>query len=179
MEFCGDGKKFVVECDDGNNEDGDGCSLDCKIETGYACSGGSPLSKDKCFLSNPQETTLELVGQIRQQTSIVINIQLSYVPQLLLFSSECSASCNLLNSTIVSGDKGASLITSSYVSGSQNLFTVVVEFGRPYIGSFDLLIGINKIWAVKYFGKVSTSDTLKVSVNPAYLSTVGSVDRVG
>lgn len=31
VEFCGDGKKFVLECDDGNNVDGDGCSLDCKV----------------------------------------------------------------------------------------------------------------------------------------------------
>lgn len=31
VEHCGDGKKFVLECDDGNNKDGDGCSRDCKI----------------------------------------------------------------------------------------------------------------------------------------------------
>mgnify|MGYP002146198205 CR=1 FL=1 len=31
FEFCGDGRRFNVECDDGNNEDGDGCSRDCKI----------------------------------------------------------------------------------------------------------------------------------------------------
>ena len=30
-EHCGDGKKFVLECDDGNNDDGDGCSMDCQI----------------------------------------------------------------------------------------------------------------------------------------------------
>lgn len=178
MELCGDGKKFGLECDDGNNVDGDGCSLDCKTEPGYTCSGGSPDSRDKCYLSNPQQVTLELVGQIRQHSSIVLNIQLSYVPQLLLFSSECSASCNLLNATIISGDKGATSITSLYVPGSNYLFALVVDFGRPYIGSFDLSIGISKIWAVKYFGKVSTNDTLRVSVNPSYLSSVGSVDRV-
>ena len=26
-----------VECDDGNNIDGDGCSKDCKQESGYLC----------------------------------------------------------------------------------------------------------------------------------------------
>lgn len=31
IEFCGDGKKFYAACDDGNNQDGDGCSRDCKI----------------------------------------------------------------------------------------------------------------------------------------------------
>ncbi len=27
----------MVECDDGNNLDGDGCSADCKVESGYSC----------------------------------------------------------------------------------------------------------------------------------------------
>lgn len=58
------------------------------------------------------------------------------------------------------------------------MFTVTIEFGRPYIGSFDLSISINKIWAVKYFGKVSIGDALRVSVNPSYLSIVGSADRI-
>lgn len=42
---CGDGIVFGVnpdgtpeECDDGNTRDGDGCSSDCKLEEGYACS---------------------------------------------------------------------------------------------------------------------------------------------
>ena len=30
-EHCGDGRKFVLPCDDGNNNDGDGCSMDCKV----------------------------------------------------------------------------------------------------------------------------------------------------
>jgi cysteine-rich repeat protein len=29
--MCGDGKRFVLECDDENNFDGDGCSKDCRI----------------------------------------------------------------------------------------------------------------------------------------------------
>lgn len=31
FEICGDGKRFTLACDDGNNIDGDGCSRDCKI----------------------------------------------------------------------------------------------------------------------------------------------------
>ena len=46
IENCGDGKKFVLACDDGNNNDGDGCSRDCKIEQGYICRGGSPNTRD-------------------------------------------------------------------------------------------------------------------------------------
>ena len=31
VEKCGDGRRFVVECDDGNRRNGDGCSSDCKV----------------------------------------------------------------------------------------------------------------------------------------------------
>ncbi len=36
-EICGDGIKYMAECDDGNRESKDGCSSDCKIERGYEC----------------------------------------------------------------------------------------------------------------------------------------------
>lgn len=43
---CGDGVVESVSseaCDDGNGEDGDGCSATCEIEPGYQCAGeGSP-----------------------------------------------------------------------------------------------------------------------------------------
>jgi fibro-slime domain-containing protein len=42
---CGDGQRNSVEaCDDGNNEDGDGCSADCMmIELGYRCPAAGVL----------------------------------------------------------------------------------------------------------------------------------------
>ena len=41
-EVCGDGiwMNITHECDDGNNDDGDGCSGLCFLEYGYACSDG-------------------------------------------------------------------------------------------------------------------------------------------
>ena len=38
---CGDGvmSYYVEDCDDGNNEDGDGCSSECTVETGWQCWG--------------------------------------------------------------------------------------------------------------------------------------------
>jgi len=39
----------ILECDDGNNIDGDGCSSKCEIEKGYVCSGGSQTKKDICI----------------------------------------------------------------------------------------------------------------------------------
>lgn len=36
-DICGDGKIFTNECDDGNTNDGDGCSSACKVESKYTC----------------------------------------------------------------------------------------------------------------------------------------------
>lgn len=47
-EICGDGILFVLACDDGNKLDGDGCSSNCNVETGWSCSGGSSNSSSKC-----------------------------------------------------------------------------------------------------------------------------------
>ena len=38
----------MVECDDGNNVNGDGCSSNCKIESFYECKGGNKTNKDSC-----------------------------------------------------------------------------------------------------------------------------------
>jgi cysteine-rich repeat protein len=48
LEICGDGKKFVLACDDGNIISLDGCSSTCVVEAGYVCSGGDSLNKDVC-----------------------------------------------------------------------------------------------------------------------------------
>jgi cysteine-rich repeat protein len=48
---CGDGfrRHSFEACDDGNTEDGDGCSSSCTIEPGWLCDGGSWTSADTCF----------------------------------------------------------------------------------------------------------------------------------
>ena len=45
---CGDGFRDLSEgCDDGNQQDGDGCSRGCSVEAAYGCLGGGP---DVCVL---------------------------------------------------------------------------------------------------------------------------------
>ena len=38
------------ECDDGNDNYGDGCSSDCFIEEDYYCVGGSSTVQDTCIM---------------------------------------------------------------------------------------------------------------------------------
>jgi len=51
-EVCGDGLRILSTvglCDDGNVWNGDGCSQNCDIETGWECAGGSSTSRDTCW----------------------------------------------------------------------------------------------------------------------------------
>ena len=38
----------LLECDDGNTKNGDGCSANCYIEEFFECSGGDETHPDKC-----------------------------------------------------------------------------------------------------------------------------------
>ena len=41
LETCGDGVNYgISDCDDGNLKSGDGCSSDCRTETGFICREG-------------------------------------------------------------------------------------------------------------------------------------------
>ena len=124
IEFCGDGKRYNLPCDDGNNNDGDGCSRNCEVEIGYICRGGSPNSVDDCVLYQPTELTMIQTGYIRYSTRIIINIKVDYVPRELLQSNDCMNECsNVLEGTILSGSKPIS-IKSKYIAGTTYSFSM-------------------------------------------------------
>lgn len=70
IETCGDGKFYgLLPCDDGNLNNGDGCSSQCLIENGYFCYGGSPSNKETCSY-----LPTEIVGaKINQWNDIILN----------------------------------------------------------------------------------------------------------
>ena len=52
--ICGDGLRsgsgiYAEQCDDGNNQNGDGCSSSCQVESGYFCRSGKPGGTDVCL----------------------------------------------------------------------------------------------------------------------------------
>lgn len=51
LEVCGDGVRPTdfIECDDGNTDDGDGCSSKCKVEDGFTCSRETINSPEVCY----------------------------------------------------------------------------------------------------------------------------------
>ena len=55
--FCGDGKTDEInheKCDDGNTEDGDYCSADCRTKTGY-CGDGIQQDNEACDDGNTED----------------------------------------------------------------------------------------------------------------------------
>jgi cysteine-rich repeat protein len=59
QEICGDGIVIAAECDDGNTEDGDGCSSKCEIEPLYRCSTSNSLPASACqFVFSDIQVTL-------------------------------------------------------------------------------------------------------------------------
>ncbi|EGR31186.1 hypothetical protein IMG5_116120 [Ichthyophthirius multifiliis] len=64
-EACGDGYYHLKEeCDDGNNTNGDGCSSECKIETGFKCKLLKNEGPFQCF-----ENRMTLVYLKQSKTS--------------------------------------------------------------------------------------------------------------
>ena len=131
-ETCGDGKRFTLPCDDGNNINGDGCSNDCQIEVGYTCTGGSPNSRDSCTKTLPQALIFRSTGQSHLYGKIILNVHLNYLPLALIQSAtDCVNKCNnVLSARIASGDRGSTGIVASYITTTSFSFSIEVNFGR-------------------------------------------------
>ena len=147
QETCGDGKKFVTDCDDGNKVDGDGCSSTCEIEEGFTCQGGSPMSKDSCSKGLPTALTLRSTGQSHVWGKVIINVKLNYLPKALIDSAvDCKNRCNkVLSAKIISGDKSAVSIVAQYIPNSRYSFSVEVHFSKEPIGMFVLQVGVRPV----------------------------------
>ena len=170
--MCGDGKRFSLLCDDGNNFNGDGCSADCQIETGYHCIGGSPNSKDTCSSFKPTAIAFTQSGQSHLPGKIILNIRINYLPEELIQSAtDCINHCDrVLDVRIVDGFKSVVSIKASYLPKSSYSFSVEFDFGREPIGLFRAEICLNQGIALKYFSGIDTSQILPVDVNPAFMS---------
>jgi len=83
---CGNGRTDPEEeCDDGGTADGDGCSADCRIETGWTCAdrvpgSGAGVEMSKCTKAEVQITPLAL--------SITEGGKASYAVSLSTFIAE-------------------------------------------------------------------------------------------
>ncbi len=73
---------------------------------------------------------------------------------------------------IVSGDKSATSIKSTYIASTSYSFSIEVEFGKEPVGLFKLRIRVNSNLAQKYFSGIDISREITLDINPAYLARV-------
>ena len=67
----------ILECDDGNTANGDGCSAECKIEPYYECKGGSPISSDLCiYRKTPDVKSFKYNGDLTVALTFLVNMKL-------------------------------------------------------------------------------------------------------
>jgi cysteine-rich repeat protein len=88
-EICGDGIHVskLIQCDDGNLINGDGCSSTCMIEAGYNCSGGSNTTKDICvplfaYFTAALQNPSNIFTNVYQNEPIIILV--TFQPALVL-----------------------------------------------------------------------------------------------
>ena len=84
VEICGDGRRFELECDDGNNVDGDGCNCNCEQEKGWHCSGGTSTRPSLCVHWKPDRCMIIPKGAVHLFGRVVQGVRLSYIPDVLL-----------------------------------------------------------------------------------------------
>jgi proprotein convertase subtilisin/kexin type 5 len=167
-EICGDGKRFVLACDDGNTINGDGCSSTCTIESGYNCRGGTSTSKDTCVAFAPSKTIISVRGKVHEIGKVTSGYRINYVPSELL-KNGCPLCSQLLMIKQISGDSIA-VISENFVPQTQYSINVVFDFnGIEPIPDFNVTVQVNPVLA-SYFPNVDISQIITDDIDPSLLA---------
>ncbi|CAI2365637.1 unnamed protein product [Moneuplotes crassus] len=79
IEQCGKGYNLgFIECDDGNNADGDGCSSQCTVETNWSCDGGNQYRPDLCASVIVPIAELASINQYSSLASVLLNEKVTF-----------------------------------------------------------------------------------------------------
>ena len=148
-ETCGDGKRFELDCDDGNSRNGDGCNENCEVEKGWHCQGGSSIKASTCVSYAPSRSFISLTGTVNLFGRVVQGVRLSYIPPALI-ANDCAQCSKLLwvrviSSSVIPG------VRVNYLPKSKYQFLTEFDFNGLFsIPVFTISIQINPDFA-KYF----------------------------
>jgi cysteine-rich repeat protein len=121
--ICGDGYRNVGEdCDDGNTDDGDGCSALCREEEGWTCSGGTSIQKSTCVEGEPQKAELEDKGAVFLPGKVIQSVRMSYIPECFT-ETDCSECFKILKAWVSSSTLPA-IVKVNFIPGSKYQFTI-------------------------------------------------------
>jgi cysteine-rich repeat protein len=138
LTLCGNGQLEACErCDDGNLEDGDGCSSTCAVEKSFFCQNGcsGPLCgrqegcKDSRTLPMKQDFTMdifrwlgvEVAGLIRSDGTVNFEILADALSRGLVAGSNSGLLLELIHGPFAIN--AVSMYSSSYVRGSVDTIT--------------------------------------------------------
>lgn len=171
-EICGDGRKFYLDCDDGNSVNGDGCSADCQVESGWTCIGGNNTNSSKCYNLLPTGTKIITNGHVVLQGQVLQGMSMTYLPAGLLANS-CSQCDSILNVSVISTPI-IPIVTVSYVKATQYKFLIKFDFNNV-LGSFvfNFTVRINSNYA-SFFTQADMNLVEVVKIDMALLSAVDS-----
>lgn len=113
---------YVLACDDGNTENGDGCDSKCAIEAGYACKDGSPTSSSACSYNGSLVLSLKKAIKNTFSNSIAFTIDVSpQVTALNLMDINSTITTNLpISSISCNYVKGVLMVEIFYTQSIQN-----------------------------------------------------------
>lgn len=138
IEICGDGLHMgVLQCDDGNLLDGDGCSSTCTVEPNYICYGGNAYTPDKCKITlHPNFKQINYFGN----KTVVLSFSAA-----VLFKDKIENILELqiegkLNQKIIFSWKSS----NNLYQNSQQTICIYMDYENSLTGDEILRISVNK-----------------------------------
>ena len=124
-EICGDGNRINYACDDGNAEDGDGCSSQCTIEEGYVCSQNvlAPNKRSFCSYTQPIQLLLNSTTKAIYSNTIAMNFTLN--PTLMNVLGVYS---DLSNNTRIVSPSGNVTVNSAHFNAQTQLLELQFSY---------------------------------------------------
>lgn len=166
-EKCGDGRRYELDCDDGNNRNGDGCNSKCEVEKGWTCQGGSSIRASTCAEFIPNRSIINPTGAVNLFGRVVQGVRLSYIPAELT-KNDCAECSKLLWVRIISSDVIPG-VRVNYMPKSKYQFLCEFDFNGLFsIPVFSVSIQINPDYA-KYFSAEDMAQIQVKRIDPAVL----------
>lgn len=169
-EKCGDGKRFELDCDDGNTRSGDGCNANCEVEKGWICQGGSSIRASTCAEIPTSRSFVTLTGTVHLFGRVVQGVRLSYIPPELT-ANDCALCSKLLWVRVISSDVIPG-VRVNYLPKSKYQFMTEFDFNGLFsIPVFTVSIQINPDFA-KYFTDADLAQIQVKTIDPAVLAKI-------
>jgi len=87
VEICGDGRLYVLECDDGNLVEGDGCSSQCTAEHNYVCMNGTANTSSICSYNGTFIVALDTGDKHPTSNSLTLTYDFSPPEPLIVLNN--------------------------------------------------------------------------------------------